>query len=137
MKPGRALPRLVAAMLVVVGVIHLLPSAGVLGAARLTALYGVAVSEPSVVLMLRHRALLFGLLGLFLLVAAFLPALRGVALTAAAASVVSFLVLAWPPGDLSAPLRRVFVADVIALACLAVGGAAHLIARRGERATRP
>jgi len=38
---------IVSAMLFVVGIIHLLPVVGVLGADRLEALYGVNVNEPN------------------------------------------------------------------------------------------
>ena len=111
----------VSAMLIVVGIIHLLPVSGVLGAERLTLLYGLALSEPGLVLLMRHRAILFALLGLFLLFAAFKPALQWVAFAAACVSVVSFLWLAWPVGSQSAEIRQVFFADVVALVCLILG----------------
>jgi hypothetical protein len=55
--------RVLSVCLFVVGVIHLLPLAGVLGASRLSALYGIAVAEPNLERLLRHRAVLFGVLG--------------------------------------------------------------------------
>ena len=57
----------VSAMLAVVAVIHLLPLSGVLGAGRLAALYGLPFDEPNLAILMRHRAVLFGLLGVFLL----------------------------------------------------------------------
>lgn len=74
---------LISAMLVIVGVIHLLPASGILSADRLTALYGISFSDPGLVILMRHRAVLFGLLGGFLLVAAFQPRLRTLAFIAA------------------------------------------------------
>ena len=56
------------------GVFALLPLAGVLGAGRLSALYGIAFEEPNLVLLMRHRAVLFGLLGVFLAIAALIGA---------------------------------------------------------------
>lgn len=117
---------LVAAMLVVVGIIHLLPLSGVLGAERLAALYGLPFDDPNLAILMRHRAVLFGLLGLFLVYAAFQPALQALAFVTAFASVASFLWLAWSVGGYNAPLQRVVVADWVALGCLIVGGAAHL-----------
>ena len=64
---------LVCAMLVIVAIIHLLPLSGVFGSERLTSLYGISFDEPDIAILMRHRAVLFGLLGLFLLVAAFIP----------------------------------------------------------------
>jgi len=115
---------LVSAMLVVVGVIHLLPLSGVLGSARLGALYGVPIDGPNLEILMRHRAVLFGLLGSFLVYAAFKPPLQGVALTAGFVSVVSFIFLAWSVGGYNAQLSTVFKADLVALACLVMGGLA-------------
>jgi len=120
----------VSAMLIVVGIIHLLPVSGVLGAERLTSLYGVSIVEPGMVLLMRHRAILFALLGLFLVLAAFRPSLQPIAFGAAFVSVVSFLLLAWPAGSHSAEILRVVVADAMALVCLVLGVAAYAYAHR-------
>jgi hypothetical protein len=69
---------------------------------------------------MRHRAVLFGLIGLLCLFAAFRARLQPLALVAAAISVVSFLLLAWHTGGYNASLARVVTADVVALACLVV-----------------
>jgi hypothetical protein len=122
---------LVSVMLIVVGVIHLMPLAGVLGAERVAALYGVAVVDPNLAILLRHRAVLFGLLGALLVVAAFVPALQATAFVAGFASVGSFLWLAWSTGGYNPPIARVVLADIVALACLVIGAAATLWLRRG------
>ncbi len=121
---------LVSAMLVVVGIIHLLPVSGVMGAERLSALYGLRFDEPNLAILMRHRAMLFGLLGLFLVAAAFRPNLQGIALVAGFPSVLSFLYLAWSVGSYNAQIGRVFLADIVALVCLVIGTAAFLYARR-------
>ncbi|HEX2541156.1 MAG TPA: phosphopantetheine adenylyltransferase [Caldimonas sp.] len=114
----------VSAMLVVVGIIHLLPASGVLGAERLAQLYGMSFGEPNLTLLMRHRAVLFGLLGVFLTFAAFKPAFQPIAFAAGFVSVISFLWLAWTVGDMNAAIRRVVLADVVALLCLVLGAAA-------------
>ena len=121
---------LVSAMLVIVAVIHLLPLAGVLGSERLALLYGLDFSEPNRAILMRHRAVLFGLLGCFLLFAAFRPAWQRVAFVAGFVSVVSFLVLAWSVGGYNAELERVVTADFVALACLVIGLSAHVVVQR-------
>ncbi|MES2947268.1 MAG: phosphopantetheine adenylyltransferase [Pseudomonadota bacterium] len=120
---------LISTMLVVVGIIHFLPLSGVLGAERLAALYGLPFNEPNLAILMRHRAVLFGLLGMFLVYAAFRPSLQTLAFVAAFASVVSFLWLAWSVGGYNPQLARVFMADVVALVCLVVGGATHTYLR--------
>lgn len=129
---GTVLRVFVPAMLVVVAVIHLLPLAGVLGNERLAALYGIVVDEPNLAILLRHRAVLFGMLGVFLFRAAFRPALRGMAFVAGFVSVLSFLALAWSIGDYNAQVGRVVTADIVALACLVAGAAVHMVAERGR-----
>jgi hypothetical protein len=112
---------LVSATLLVVGVIHLLPLSGVLGGARLVSLYGVPIGDPNMEILMRHRAVLFGLLGAFLIYAAVKPPLQGIALLAGLISVASFMILAWSVGGFNAQLATVFKADVVALGCLAIG----------------
>jgi len=116
---------LLPAVLILPGLIHLLPLSGVLGADALTRLYGLDFSEPNLEILMRHRAVLFGLLGVLLVAAGFRPALRTVALLAGFASVLSFLALAWAVGDYGPAVARVVAADWVALGCLGVAAALH------------
>jgi len=117
-------------MLLTVALIHLLPLAGVLGGTRIEALYGVQLADPNLVILMRHRAVLFGLLGLYFALAAFRPSLQPIAFVAGGASVVSFLYLAWSVGGYNAQVQRVFTADVVALVCLIVGLLAYAYVQR-------
>ncbi len=116
--------QLVSAMLVLLGIIHLLPLAGVLGAQRLALLYGTPLTDPNLLILMRHRAVLFGLLGLFFMAAAWRPALQLPAFAMAFASLASFLWLAWAVGGYNAQLGRVVLVDLVAMACWAIGIAA-------------
>lgn len=118
--------KLIGALLLVAGIIHLLPLIGVLGGDRLNALYGLALDEPNLQILMRHRAVLFGLLGALLVTAAFVPGLRGLALLGGLISVISFLLLAWSAPLYNEALRRVVVADWVALACLLLALPLHL-----------
>lgn len=124
--------RLVSASLLVVAFIHLMPLAGVLGAERLASLYGLDFSEPNLAILMRHRAVLFGLLGAFIGYAAFRPTLQRLALIAGLVSVVSFLLLAWSIGGYNPLIGRVVAADVVALVCLVIGVAAHVFSARAR-----
>jgi len=116
---------LISAMLIAVAIIHLLPLSGALGSERLSALYGIRFDEPNLAILMRHRAVLFGLLGVFLVYAAFRPSFQLAALVAGFVSVMSFLFLAWSVGGYKAQVGRVFIADIVALICLIVGAAAY------------
>jgi hypothetical protein len=63
---------------------------------------------------------LFGLLGVLLIAAAFRPDLRAVALIAGLVSTVSFLAIAWGVGGYNAQVARVVAADVLAVFLLLV-----------------
>lgn len=103
-----------AAALLLAGVINALPCIGVLGAERLQALYAMPFEDPSLRILMRHRAVLFGLLGGAMIAAAFIPAWRAPMAVAGLLSMVSFIVLAQLEGGGNAAIRRVVVADVIA-----------------------
>ncbi|NWL76359.1 phosphopantetheine adenylyltransferase [Pseudomonas taiwanensis] len=121
--------KLLSALLIVAGIIHLLPISGLLGAERLAALYGLSFSEPNLLILMRHRAVLFGLLGALLVWAAFRPALQPAASLGGLVSVLSFLLLAWLTPGYNAALRKVVIADWVALACLALAIVLWLLRR--------
>jgi len=120
----------ITALLILVGVIHLLPISGVLGAERLSALYGLSFQEPNILILMRHRAVLFGILGLFFFYAAFQPALQPLAFTAGFISVISFIVIAWSVGGYNDAVRKVILADIVALAALLVAMILYFIGTR-------
>jgi hypothetical protein len=123
---------IVSAVLLLVGVLHLLPLVGGVGRAELTRLYGVDVDSPTLELLLRHRAVLFGLLGAFLLVAALRAPQQWAALVASAVSVGSFLALSWlVPGAQSHPAIALVVRlDWIALALVLIAMIGHCVQTR-------
>jgi hypothetical protein len=116
---------ILSAMLTVVGIIHLLPLTGVLGVSRLHTLYGVTIADPDLEILMRHRAVLFGMLGAFLIYAAFRPGVQLAALIAGAVSVISFLVIAGLVGGYNTAIARVVTADVVAVVCLAIAALAY------------
>ncbi len=120
----------VSATLLIAAVIHLLPVAGVLGPARLADLYSIVIAGPDTEILMRHRAVLFGLLGVFLAVAAFHPPFQLAGFVAGLVSVLSFLVIALGVGHYNAALSRVVTADIVALVALVAGGLALFLSRR-------
>lgn len=119
----------VSACLIVTGIIHLLPITGVLGAEKLTMLYGTSFDDPNLAILMRHRAVLFGLLGTLFVLAAFKPALQPLAFVFGFVSVLSFLWLAWSTGNYSIQVNRIVIADLIAMGSLIVGSAGFLYSK--------
>lgn len=107
-----------AVLLVIAGLIHLLPLPGVLGAAMLQRLYGVPLVDAALLVLMQHRAVVFGLLGALLLLAAWRPDLRVIAAGAGLVSALSFIVIAWLQGSTSPAIARIVLADWVAVACL-------------------
>lgn len=118
--------KLITVLLVIAGIIHVLPVSGVMGAERLSALYGISLGDPDLVILMRHRAVLFGLLGVLLLYAAFRSSVQSLAISIGLVSAVSFLVIAWSVGGYNDAVRRVVIADVVAVLALAGAGAIHV-----------
>lgn len=112
--------------LLIAGIIHLLPVPGVMGMSTLTRLYGIEVNDPNTAILLQHRALLFGVLGVLMLTAIALPSLRVTALTVGLFSAASFIVVAMAVGGYNQAIARVVVADVVASVLLAAGLLAEL-----------
>ena len=73
--------------LLVVAAIHAVPLLGVISAARLSSAYAISIEDPTLEILMRHRAVLFGILAGFLVYAAFHPELHRLALVAAFVSV--------------------------------------------------
>jgi hypothetical protein len=110
----------------IVGLIHLLPLVGVTGRTALEKAYGIPVESPDLQLLLQHRAVLFGLLGLVCLIAAFNTSWRPAVWCAAMISTSSFMLLAWLAPSYNAAIARVVWFDIIAIAMLLLAGAVHL-----------
>ena len=75
----------------VVGAIHLMPIAPVFVPETLSRLYGIAPTDSTMLVLMRHRALLLALVGILCLWASWAPGVRPAALLAAAINVVGFL----------------------------------------------
>ena len=120
----------IAGLLIAVGVIQLLPVVGVLGADHLADLYGLAFQELNISILMRHRALLFGLLGSFLIYSAFQPALWPLAFIAGFVSVISFIAIAWSVGSYNDAIRNVVIGDLVAFIFLSAAVILFIITRR-------
>ena len=120
------LERIITGALLVVAIIHLLPISGFAGASKLSSLYGIEIDTPNLEILLRHRAMLFGILGVFFAYAAFHAHLQPLALIAGFISVLSFFYLAYSVGEFNQAIQKVVVADVIALVALLIAAGLYL-----------
>jgi len=72
---------------------------------------------------LRHRAVLFGVVGGLLLAGAFVPSLRAIGFAAGMVSMVSFLIFRALEGDGNEALARVAMVDYLGIVVLGIAGA--------------
>ena len=107
--------------LLVSAIIHLLPVPGVTGPSVLGRLYGIEVMDANTSILLQHRALLFGMLAILMLLAIGLPKLRMTVLWAGLFSAASFVVVALWVGGYNAAIARVVTADVVVSVLLCAG----------------
>jgi hypothetical protein len=122
--------RFVKAAFLAVGLLNLMPIVGVAGAARLESLYGVVPDSPDLELLLRHRAVLLGLVGAVLAAAAWHPPLRATAAILGIVSMGAFVALALPVRLHGPEIARVFWADVAGLALLLAAVGVSEVVRR-------
>lgn len=111
--------------LLIAGAIHLLPLAGLTGVGAVQRMYAVRIDDPNLGVLMIHRAALFGLLGGFLILAAFDRDVRWPAIVGGLGSAVSFLIIAWATGNLGAALKKVVVIDVVAVVALIAAAVAQ------------
>jgi hypothetical protein len=121
-------------LVLVAAAINLAPLLGAFAPERMTALYGVSLDDPNLQLLMRHRAVLFGIVGGLLVAAAFHPPLRTVGYAAGFVSMLSFLLIAWLVGGYSAEIQRVIRIDVIGIAALSGAGLVQALWLRGADA---
>ncbi|WP_194828134.1 phosphopantetheine adenylyltransferase [Nocardia sp. XZ_19_231] len=111
------------ALLAAVGLLNTAPALGAIAPTGMYAAYGITPAGPDLEVVLRHRAVLFAVIGAGLVVAVFRPALRPIAIRANAISFASFLALVIADGSVGPGLMRVAAVDVAGLVVLGAGAA--------------
>lgn len=119
--------RLTTALYFLVGLVNLAPIPGATGQKYLEALYGVSISSPDLLFLMQHRGLMFGVVGGVLLLAAFRPSYRPLAVVAGLFSMGSFIVLYLLQGVQSALMLKVCLIDAAAIVALVLAWVIDLI----------
>jgi hypothetical protein len=118
-----------AVLLFIVGVINFLPVLGVLSAARLSQAYAIELDGNDLVILMRHRALLFGIVGGFILYSVFVPGYQTAAMVMAALSMLGYIFLLWQQGGYNAALHKVLLVDIVGIVCLAAAVVLKFLSR--------
>jgi len=104
--------------LIIVGLINFVRVLGVISAQRLESSYSIILAGNDLVILMRHRALLFGILGAFILYAAFNPLYQTAAIIMAALSMVSFALLVLGTGGYNEAVGKVLLVDLVGIVFL-------------------
>jgi len=108
------LERTIFILLIAVGLVNVLPVAGVLSASILADAYGIAAPEGDLLILMRHRALLFGIVGGIIITAAFRPHLQPTAIIVGLVSMLGFVVLAVISKEFGTKIHNIVMVDAIA-----------------------
>lgn len=117
--------RLSAVLFVLVGLVNFAPVIGIVSASRVQSLYGIDLGDPNLIILLRHRAALFGIVGALVIAAAFYTPLRPIGFTAGMISMLSFVAVAYLVGGYNEELRRVVLIDIVAIVLLVAAWVTH------------
>ena len=126
------LSKLITISLIIVGLINFAPIGGLFSAEILRILYGINVDEPDLLILMRHRALLFGVIGGFIIYSAFRPELQRYAFAAGFITMLGFIIIAWQVGSYNELLKKVLVIDIGALILLIVAATLFLMNRKSR-----
>ena len=113
------------------GIVNLLPALLVFMPQNISKSYGVAVPDGNYELLLRHRGVMFGVVGGLILYSAFTKRYYEVSTLAGLVSMVSFVGLYYlVDKPINAELKRVMQIDVFAIIILMVGLGLYLLTFR-------
>ena len=105
-------------ILFIVGIINLLPLVVFFDPSKTVKLYGVPIDGESLIILMRHRAVLLSLVGLLLILAAFKSEFRTAATAVALISKFAFIFLTFTASDYTAEVKQVALIDVGAVILL-------------------
>jgi len=113
--------KFISAAYLVAGIVNFLPVMGLLGRARLEAGYQIKVATPDLLILMQHRAVLFGLVGGALLLSVFKKDWRPLTGPMGLISMAAFILLVFMSPAVNAALLRLAFIDIMALLLLVIG----------------
>lgn len=113
--------QLVLACFFLAGLVNLTPVLGVLGREDLETLYSTPIASSELLLLMQHRALMFGVPGALLLLATFQKKLRTIAAIIGMYSMVTYIILFVVANVQSDRLVSVAWADFLTIGILGLG----------------
>jgi heme A synthase len=108
--------------LFIAGLINLLPALLAFLPDKISKSYGIDIPNSNYELLLRHRAILFGIIGGLMIFSAVVKKYYEIATTAGLISMLSFIILYFLiDKDINSELKKVMMIDVVATGILCFG----------------
>ena len=117
-------------ILFIVGIINILPIIVFFDSSKTAKLYGVPIEGESLIILMRHRGVLLGLVGLVLIFAVFKSEFRIFAIVAALISKLAFIFLTFTASNYTTEVRQVALIDVGAVVLLLAVLGIHFFAKQ-------
>ncbi len=112
------LNKIASIILFLVGIINILPIIVFFDSTKTVSLYGVPIEGESLIILMRHRGVLLGIVGSILIYAAFKPEFRLFAIALALISKLAFMFLTFTAPDYTSQIRQVAIIDTSAIVLL-------------------
>lgn len=116
----------IASLFLITGIVNFAPIVGVISVEQLNRGYNIALNNADVILLMRHRAILFGVVGGLILTAAFVHSLRAPATIVGLISMLAFVVLVVSQNTENTILLKIVWIDVVASITLILGYGLHV-----------
>ncbi len=108
--------------LLIAGVINLLPSFLAFLPNKISRSYGIEMPNKNIELLIRHRAILFGIIGGLMIYASLVKMYYDLATIVGLISMVSFILLYFKIGkEININLQRVMIIDIVGTIILCLG----------------
>jgi hypothetical protein len=103
------------------GIINFIPSLLVFFPNKINASYGIDVTNSNLELLLRHRAVLFGIVGGLMLFSALSKRYYDLSVIIGSISMLSFVILYFSIGTINSELKKIMLFDITAMIILIIG----------------
>jgi membrane-associated HD superfamily phosphohydrolase len=115
---------IVSVCLILVGLINLAPVIGIFSVNKLNQGYELTLVSQDLILLMQHRALLFGIIGAFILWSAFAPKYQAAAMLMGFASMAGFIILVLLGENHNASIHKIMWVDVVGLVLVVIAALA-------------
>ncbi|MGB0494853.1 MAG: hypothetical protein ACPGJI_00750 [Kangiellaceae bacterium] len=110
--------KLTAVFLILVGLINFIPVLGIFSQQNIENAYSIKLASDDLIILMKHRALLFGVIGGFVLYSVFVPSYQTAAMVLVGISMIGFVFLVLQVGEYNQSIFKILIADLVGIVFL-------------------